>query len=112
MTKPKPRQATDDLPHDDEAWPARATQLAAGVTLSTKDGKVIGNAIIVEEIDPHPMAAGYLAATQQRNWLVETDFGNRMTLCSNEIFEMFELGFQQDYERWWNNRIDRISKTI
>jgi hypothetical protein len=86
--------------------------MAAGVTLLTLDGTKMGNAIIVKEVPPHPAAAEYMAKTNQKNWLVETDFGNRMTLTTNEIHEFYGLGFQQDYDKWWDDRLDLIRRTV
>lgn len=58
-------------------------------TLFTRDGRRMGNAIIIEEVTPPPAAAEYLAKTGQKMWLIETDFGNRVRLTDNEIDEHF-----------------------
>jgi hypothetical protein len=71
-----------------------ATELKAGVTLLTVDGRQIGNAIIISEVPPHPASADYLSKTGQKMWLIETDFGNQVRFCDNEIKECFTLGFE------------------
>lgn len=101
----------------DDFEPARATELKPGVTLHTKDSSAVGNAIVVREVKPTGLAevgglTNYLERTGQKLWLVETDFGNRMRLCDNEIFEMFNLAYQQDYDTWWDHRIKAIEKTV
>lgn len=90
----------------------QATELAPGVTLITKDGHNTGNGIIVRETKPHPAAAEYLKKTNQRVWLVETDFGNRTTFCDREIEEFYTLGVQDDYDRWWDARYEAIERSV
>lgn len=58
-------------------------------TLFTRDGRRMGNAIIIEETRPPQAAAEYLAKTGQKMWLIETDFGNYLRLTDNEIDEHF-----------------------
>lgn len=89
-----------------------ATEMAPGVTLLTLDGAKIGNGIIVKEAKPPAAAVDYLKATGQKMWIVETDFGNRCTLTTNEIHEFYGLGYQQDYDQWWDDRLATIQKTV
>lgn len=117
MTKLKPGQPTDSTPH--EVLPDRigkqATELKAGVTLFTQDGRCCGNAIIVREISSdgyHHTLVEHLKKTNQKFWLIETDFGNRMKLSSNEILELYEPAYEQDYDSWWDHRIKAIEKTV
>jgi hypothetical protein len=98
---------TDNIPHTVELTPAE--QLAPGVTLLTKDGAIIGNAIVVKKTrtalarnndEPEPV------------WIVETDFGNRLRPTAREIFTMWDLGYVQDYDQWWDDRLDIIKRTV
>lgn len=57
--------------------------------LFTRDGRRIGNAIIIREVQPHPEAAHYFTKTGQKLWLIETDFGNQLRFSDNEIEEHF-----------------------
>lgn len=73
------------------------TQLQVGQLLFTKDGRLIGNAIVTEVKDD---AIFY-----------ETDFGSRSRgLSLPEMEHMFHFADRQgnvgviDYERWWNER--------
>jgi hypothetical protein len=90
----------------------KATELAPGVTLYTKDGTLIGNGIVIKEVKPHPSAEEYLKKTNQKVWLVETDFGNQTRLCDREIEEFYTLGVQSDYDKWWDDRCEAIKKTV
>jgi hypothetical protein len=92
--------------------PDNATELAAGVTLMTLDGSKIGNAIIIKEVIPTGSLVQYLAGTGQKLWLIETDFGNQVRCCDNEIHELFGLGYQTDYDRWWDDRLVAIQKGV
>lgn len=92
-----------------------AKEIAPGVTLMTKDGRSIGNAIVVQQIEPSAYAkAGgmddYLKTTGQRLWLIETDFGNQVKYTDREIGEFFNLGFQQTYTRWLEARSEALWK--
>lgn len=106
----------DDNSHQvmDEEIPferPRATELAPGVTLLTKSGQQVGNAIIVQE-KPAKSKAGLEFLAGRTLWLVETDFGNRMVLSNEEILDWYELGFQQNYDTWFDARLEAIRKTI
>jgi hypothetical protein len=101
----------------------RATEIAPGVTLFTKDGAVIGNAIVVREVGQtrvwrnDPASAGIPldspdAVTLEPVWQVETDFGNRLQPTTREIFTMWDLGYVQDYDQWWDDRLDIIKKSV
>lgn len=90
----------------------QATELASGVTLITRDGHNIGNGIVVREAKPHPAATEYLKKTNQRVWLVETDFGNHTTLSDREIEEFYTLGVQDNYDRWWEARFEAIERSV
>lgn len=59
--------------------------------LRTRDGRKIGNGIIIQEITEglKPSSAEYLEQTSQKLWLVETDFGNRLRLTDREIDNYF-----------------------
>lgn len=115
-------EPTDHTPHTVKWSPhdPTATKIAPGVTLTTLDGAKVGNGIIVREIttdkmNPFAVKGGlpeYLESTGQKLWLVETDFGNRMTLSTNEVHEFYGLGYQQDYETWWDERLQTIQKTV
>lgn len=90
-----------------------AKEIAPGVTLMTKDGRTTGNAIVIGQTTPSSESmVEYIEATDQRLWLVETDFGNQMKLTDREINDWYHLGFQRDYDAWWNARIERITESI
>lgn len=75
-----------------------AKQLASNITLVTKDGFRVGNAIIIEPVE------STLAGITYWYWLVETDFGNRLRCTDAEIHSLWELGFEQDYTVWAADR--------
>jgi hypothetical protein len=87
-----------------------AKEIAPGVTLMTKDGRTIGNAIVIREIEPITTMADYLKKTGQKLWLIETDFGNQVQYTDREIGEFFNLGFQQNYTRWLEARSEALWK--
>lgn len=70
-----------------------ATRLEANVTLLTRDGWRVGNAIIFNVVER--MGTFYE---------IETDFGNRMVLTAHEIAEWYTLGFVVEVERWRKDR--------
>lgn len=93
----------------------QATELAPGVTLLTKNGGRIGNAIVIrgiprEEVLTQSMLS-YLDETNQQMWLIETDFGNRTRFCTNELLAHFELGYQQEFKDWFADRRALQNKT-
>lgn len=99
--------------NDNELERTRARKYARGVTLHTRDGSQIGNAVIVKQLTPKGSMAAYLKDNgNQKLWLVETDFGNRMTMCDREIDTAFIIGFEGDYDRWWGDRMDAIQKGV
>lgn len=89
----------------------QAKEIAPGVTLMTKDGRTIGNAIVIRETTA-PAAMEYLQSTGQKLWLIETDFGNRVSLCDNEIHDMFNLGYPRNYDSWWDARMEKIQEGV
>jgi hypothetical protein len=75
--------------------------------LFTKDGRRTGNAIVIKEIQPSSVSMkAHLAKDNQKLYLVETDFGNRMKLSTNEINEMFDPGPKQSYKKWASDRAE------
>lgn len=91
--------------------------------LRTRDGRNIGNAIVICEItdDITPTLKKYLDKTGQKLWLVETDFGNRTIFSDRDIDNYFytdaELNRGQlimsnnsSYDRWNRDRQDLINK--
>lgn len=90
-----------------------ATEIAPGVTLTTLDGAQIGNAIVIQK-QPRNYRGELIDDTDasKRLWLIETDFGNRLICTENEIHELFGLGFQQEYNDWWDARLALIKKTV
>jgi hypothetical protein len=120
----KPGEPTDNTSHTvirdiKQSWDPfrpRATELAAGVTLFTKDSSTVGNGIIVKQLQPGKFQqlggmTDYLERTGQKLWLVETDFGNNMKLVDAEIREYYELGYQYEYNQWWSDRADAMLAT-
>jgi hypothetical protein len=65
-------------------------------TLLTRDGRQIGNAIIVEEIENKH--------GPEKLFLVETDFGNRCKLNQAEIEAWFYPGREASYAEWSTDR--------
>ncbi|RWB08737.1 MAG: hypothetical protein EOQ39_19010 [Mesorhizobium sp.] len=65
--------------------------METGTKLATKDGRVIGNAIV-------------LAQKAEDAWLIETDFGNVATLSASEIDAWFYVGPVTDLTRWLHDR--------
>ena len=53
-------------------------ELGTNCVLYTKDGRVVGNAIVLGQYE--------------KGWFVETDYGSFMTLNTKEIKEMFHIG--------------------
>lgn len=88
--------------------PPRAKELGPGVTLLTIDGSRIGNAIIIKEVKKTVSVVG----TGQRVWLVETDFGNRLHTTDAEIHSLWNIGFQQNYDQWFDDRLELHRRAI
>lgn len=82
--------------------PQPATELAPGVTLYTRGGNKIGNAIVIRPV----------LGKNGQHWLIETDFGNQCTLSESDIDDWFTLGVKSDYDMWWDNRLYRIHKGV
>jgi hypothetical protein len=105
----KPGEPTDNIPHD--VHPTPATKIAPGVTLWTKDGSKIGNAIVVRRnghTSSFPGSRDYIPL-----WYVETDFGNVIpAMQESEIFERWDLGFVSSYDVWWEARYELIKKNL
>lgn len=73
--------------------------------LFTKDGRRTGNAIVIKEIQPSSESMKrFLAIDNSKLYLVETDFGNRMKLSTNELNNMFDLGPKESYKKWAADR--------
>jgi hypothetical protein len=107
----KPGEPTDNVPHEivpldhnqvDKDWDMlrsrfeEAIEIKPDTTLRTKDGRRFGNAFVIK----------YEETTN--TWLIETDFGNRVSLTSTGITEAFYLGFHQPYEEWAQTRFEKI----
>lgn len=73
-------------------------------TLLTRDGRLIGNAIIIEQIGR--------TDEQVPIFLIETDFGNRCKLNQNEIEAWFYPGDETTYASWSTNRSDTQNRTF
>lgn len=86
-----------------------AGAIGPNVTLFTRDGSKSGNAIIIKLAGDHPEMGENLAGSM---WLLETDYGNRMTLAEFEIKGMYTLGFEQEYSAWFDRRLETIKKTL
>ena len=99
----KPGEPTDNIPYDTDFNPRPATEIKPGVTLLTKDGRQIGNAIVVERnghTSSFPGSRDYIPL-----WKIETDFGNRIDkITEQEIHTLFTLGFERDYRTWAEDR--------
>jgi len=67
------------------------------ITLFTRDGRKIGNAIIYGG-GPSEYCDDYL-------YFIETDFGNRLKLNLKEVEDWFHWGHIHDIDEWRNNRI-------
>lgn len=106
--------SNDNAPMETNFHDSRARKYGPGVTLFTRDGDKQGNAIIVRETKPkEPHLQEYLKNNgNQKMWVVETDFGNRMNLCDREVDELYMIGRPDNYDRWWNARMDLIQKTV
>jgi hypothetical protein len=100
---------------------SRACTLAPGVTLFTKDGAKIGNAILVQKIGQTRdwktvYSAGGIAMGSPKTvdlidvWLIETDFGNQTRMSEKEIRTLFTLGRPGNYIRWLGERYELIAK--
>lgn len=91
------------LPEPIIDWdPQPATELAPGVTLFTRDGSKIGNAIVIRA----------LHGKDSQHWLIETDYGNQCTFSEREIDDWFTLGVKSNHDMWWDNRLYRIHKGV
>ena len=77
--------------------------LENGTILQTKDGRKIGNAIIisVEEIKIRYRTKDERITTLYR---METDFGNTFKMIRAEIDELFYIGLKTDIDRWRTDR--------
>lgn len=84
----------------------KATKIAPGVTLFTRDGTQIGNAIVVKQSNTAIHRAG--EDKPDPVWIVETDFGNRLRPTGREIDQLWTLGFQSDYDTWFSDRAGAI----
>ena len=82
--------------------PQKALKIAVGVTLFTKDGSKMGNAIVtkIEEFNSRPRIH------------IETDFGNNTSMFIETIEELFTLGFVRTHDEWWDDRLELIRKNI
>jgi hypothetical protein len=78
--------------------------LYPGKLLPTKDGRKIGNAVVVTSDAPD-------------RWLLETDFGNTLRLSYSELDSLFHLDFEPEIdeqprtlERWFADRLRLVTK--
>lgn len=78
-----------------------ARGIRKGACLATRDGRRIGNAIILQRAEA---PARTFTRDPQPCWVIETDFGNRLTLTETEIGGLFHICPPTDVERW---RCDR-----
>ena len=67
-------------------------KIQRGRLLQTRDGKRVGNAIVIGPAD------------REDTWLCETDFGNKMRLTRPEIDELYHRGHRTYVERWYADR--------
>lgn len=87
----------------------KATGPAPGVTLCTRDGSQIGNAIIIKQIEPQSQfMKDYLKETGETIWLLQTDFGNFTRYTKGEIDSLYTYGVQDSYDRWFDARLELI----
>lgn len=106
----QPGEPTDDTPHTVEPTPA--TKIAPGVTLHTKDGSKVGNAIIVKRNGNTSSVPG-ITRDFIPLWLVETDYGNQIpAMQESEILELWDLGFVSEYDHWWESRFKTIERNV
>lgn len=106
----QPGQPTDDITHEVERTPA--TKIAPGVTLHTKDGSKIGNAIVVKRNGSTSSVPG-LTRDFIPLWRIETDFGNQIpAMQESEILELWELGYVSNYDHWWESRLLTIRRVL
>lgn len=67
-----------------------------GTVLHTKDGRKVGNAIVVQTIDrgerPHPIHR------------ILTDFGNEAWMTEREIRDLFHVRKNTSVKRWLRDR--------
>lgn len=78
------------------------------ITLLTRDGSRVGNAIIYGgETRDYPAADGRFEVNV---FFVETDFGNHMVLTWKEIEELFTVGHCCDYQEWRKGRAHLIAE--
>jgi hypothetical protein len=102
----QPGEPTDSVPHEIDMNPTNATEIAADVTLFTRNGAKIGNAMVIREVKASSEAmAEFLLAKGEKLWLIETDFGNRVRMSNSEINSLFTLGYLRDHDRWWEDRL-------
>ncbi len=94
--------------------PTRATEIKSGVTLHTKDGSKMGNAIVLAKIGQTRVWDNLKSSNYEMQdiWLIETDFGNHVRLSVCEIEELFTLGFESNYERGSADRLDLIRSSV
>lgn len=79
------------------------------ITLITKDGSKVGNAILygggtAMYTQPEPK--------EQVLFFVETDFGNHMQLSWAEIEELWTVGQAANYSRWRSDRDQLINEKM
>jgi hypothetical protein len=74
----------------------RATELAAGVTLWTRDGEITGNAIVMRY------------DFEKNAWLVRSDYGDRFFFSTEEVMAKFKLGYQKNFGDWAGSQFSMI----
>lgn len=106
----QPGEPTDDIPYEIEPTPA--TRIAPGVTLHTKDGSRIGNAIIVRR-NGRLKTTVDMIKEHHPLWMVETDFGNQIpAMQEDEILSLWNLGYVSNYDHWWESRLKIIERNV
>lgn len=63
-----------------------------GKQLFTRDGRQVGNGIVVGEQE-------HMFSNLGKVWVVETDFGNTMNLTERELEQFYYLDFVEPMER-------------
>lgn len=74
----------------------KATEIAAGVTLLTRDGETNGNAIVVSFNE------------EKGAWLIQSDYGSRFFLTAEEVMAKFKLGYQTTFIEWFGMQLSLI----
>lgn len=83
-------------------------KIEAGKRLFTKDGRKVGNGIVVGELDHNLEGLGEV-------WVVETDFGNVLRLTVTELSEFYHLSwavpegpYPHSLDEWRESRLKNV----